>query len=190
MANQKDLKNLYRDILASDVWAGSPDMVDWSVKKVAHIVQLSNGDIIAIDKPSIKKDFCFGYSDSRYDTKDYDRANDMAAHARSSVDYFMQENLAGLDSTIAQLSGTDGRFVPHIRIPYSGQSKDSKLKAIQWYGRWDDNKDKYPALTGDDLQRVIDGYKIVRDGFVKRLNTYLKRYGLQHVNSWSYWRDA
>ena len=53
-------------------------------KKANHIVELENGDIVVIEKPTIKKDFCFGYSDSRYDTEDYDRANEMAAHARTS----------------------------------------------------------------------------------------------------------
>lgn len=190
MMNQKELKQRYADILSAEVWK-DPKMVDYCVKKTAHIVELVNGDIVAIEKPSIQKNFCFGYSDSRYDTEDFDRANDMAEHARNSVDYFMSENLKGINETIDSLEGK-GRhnWEWRVAIPYYGQSKDSKLRSIWCVDIWESRGKEYPLLEGEDLQRVIEGYKVVKADFEKRLNTYLKRYGLSKVNSWSYWQDA
>lgn len=193
MTNQKELKLRYAAILAADVWPNDQKMVDYCVKKAGYIVELENGDIIAIDKPSIEKNFCFGYSDSRYDTEDYDRANAMADHAAKSVDYFIEQNMKGIDEMIALLEGRDAsRWVFKVCIPYSGQPRYSKLKAIHQYHRWDESEyaKHFPELVGEDLQRVIEGYKVVRADFEKRLHTYLKRYGLSKINTWSYWRDA
>lgn len=48
------------------------------------------------------------------------------------------------------------------------------------------NLEKVKKLDTDDIQRIIDGLQEVRKSFDKRLNTYLKRYGLSKINAWSY----
>lgn len=190
MSSQKELKQRYAEILSAEVWSDQ-SMVDYCLKKAAHIVELENGDIIIIDKPSIQKNFCFGYSDSRYDTEDLDRAERMAAHARKSVDYFMKENLSGINTTITQLNGQDSnRYEFRIAIPYTGQPKDSQLKSIWPVARWENRGSEFPVLEGENLRRVIEGYEVVKAAFEKRLNTYLKKYGLSKIHSWSYWQDA
>ena len=198
MSTQKELKQRYAEILAKDVWHNDQEMVDYCVKKAGYIVELENGDIVALEKPSIEKNFCFGYSDSRYDTEDFDRANRMAEHARNSKEYFLEQNLKEINKTIEQLEGNDTpdmssyytpRPVFRICIPYSGQPGESKLKAIHKYAWHDEASQKYPELQGEDRKRVTEGYKTLKADFEKRLNTYLKRYGLSKVNTWSYWRD-
>lgn len=193
MNNQKVLKQRYAEILAADVWRNDQSMIDFCLKKAGYIVELENGDIVVIDKPEIKKDFCFGYSDSRYDTEDYDRANACADHARNSVDYFIEQNMVEIDNMIALYEGKDAdRWVFKVCIPYSGQPRDSKFKSIFMYRPWDESEysKQFPVLGDADRQRMIEGYKAVRAAFEKRLNTYLKRYGLSKVHAWSYWQDA
>lgn len=187
MSTQKELKQKYADILAADVWHDDKEMIDFCLKEVGYIVELVNGDIIVIKKPKIKKDFCFGYSDSRYDTDDYDRANAAAAHAASSTDYFIEQNLRDISEEIAGLE--EGRWNYRIRIPYSGQPADSQLKGIQRSYWCNEEAEQFPKLEGENLKRVIDGYKAVKADFEKRLQRYLKRYGLSKVHAWSYWRD-
>ena len=188
---QKELKTEYERILASEVWKGSPDMVSFCVKKAGHIVELIDGSIVVIEKPSIQKNFCFGYRDSRYDTEEFDEANKMAAHASSSTDYFLSENLSEIDKIIAHLEGTErNSWEYHICIPYYGQSETSKLKKLQAFYWHDEHGQKYPKLEGENRARVLEGYKAVRASFEKRLHAYLKRYGMSKVNTWSYWVDA
>lgn len=188
---QKELKAEYERILASEVWRNSPHMVEYCVKEAAHIVELTDGSIVVIEKPRIKKDFCFGYRDSRYDTEEYDEANKMADHARSSTDYFLAENLAAIDDIINHLEGKErNSWDFHICVPYNGQAQNSKLKKLQEIYWHDERGQKYPKLKGENQSRVLEGYKVVRASFEKRLHSYLKRYGLSKVNSWSYWVDA
>ena len=59
MKDQKTLKALYMDIISNEVWPKSPDMIKYADKKAAWIVEINNGDIVEIEKPSIDKDFCF-----------------------------------------------------------------------------------------------------------------------------------
>ena len=56
---QKELKEMYMSIIKTEVWEDE-HMQNFAKKKCAYVVQFSNGDITDIEKPSIKKDFCFG----------------------------------------------------------------------------------------------------------------------------------
>lgn len=190
MKTQQELKAMYSEILANEVWKGDQKMIDFCLKEAAHIVELGNGDIVIIEKPRIETRFCFGYSDSRYDTEDMDRADAMADHAKKSQEYFIEENMKGLNRTIAQMEGTESHsFIYRLRTNYTGQPEDSKLKCLNAC-RWGDEYAKqWPEISAEDLQRVVEGYKIVRAAFEKRLNAYLKRYGMSKVKTWSYWQD-
>ena len=77
-------------------------------------------------------------------------------------------------------------------IAYIGQPEDSKLKAIcfYWAGNEDDPKTKgLVKLTDGEVQAMINGYEENKKLFKKRLDRYLKRYGLSKINAWSYLRD-
>lgn len=188
---QKELKQQYAEILSSEVWHGNKGMIDFCLKKAAYIVELDNGDIVALEKPTIKTDFCFGYRDSRYDTEEYDNANAMADYAATSTDYFISENLNELDNLIWRLEQDDPfPFDYYLRTQYIGQPEDSKLKTVDAFYWHTDEAKTFPRLDGENRERIIAGYREVRAAFVKRLNAYLKRYGLSKINTWSYWLDA
>jgi len=108
LQEQAKLREEYRAIQAKR-WNNDERMTNYCTNKVARFVRLKSGHILAIDKPRIETRFCFGYSDSRYDTEDYDRANNMAHHASTSEEYFKSENLKQLQETIDTLNGI-GRY--------------------------------------------------------------------------------
>lgn len=187
---QTALKEAYADILQNEVWNNNNHMVDYCVKKTDYIVELSNGDILAIEKPNIEKSFCFGYSDSPYDTKDYDRANNMVTHAKTNEQYFLSENLKQVDCCIKDLNNDN--FKPYARKAYICQNNNSRLIVIEFMPRYKQpstDDDRYRLLTQEDIERIMQGYTEVRHRFEKRLHAYLKRYGLSKIRTWSYWRD-
>lgn len=73
---QKEAKARYIDIVMRETWGNDDGMRKHYEKTLFTAVELSNGYLIPIEKSSIKKSFCFGYSLSRYDSEDYDRANE------------------------------------------------------------------------------------------------------------------
>ena len=143
--------------------------------------------MIALEKPSIKKHFCFGYSDNRYDTEDYDCANDMAAHAAKSEEYFMAENLKQVDEWIESLE--DSGYRAYTRVMYYKAPKDSVIRSLVFEHAWQKPDEGFEILSDADRAGLIEEFKELRKDFEKRLRSYLKRYGMAHVKTWSYWRD-
>ena len=190
---QEKLREEFKTLL-SGVWNGSERMINHCNKSADVIYKTSKGFILSVDKQNIKKHFCFGYSDSRYDTEDFDRANKMAHHAKTSVDYFREENLSELKHIIEIYEKNPQGLTFYFRNHYHSQP-DNILKCVEGFHYWEIPSDindtsKYVLLTEDDIKLVVAAYKKELELFTKRLDTYIKRYGLSKVRTWSYWQDA
>lgn len=185
--NQKELKELYTKELEG-YWKDE-SMVKHCIKNANYIIKLDDNSMITIEKPTIKKDFCFGYHLSRYDSESYDNANRLVDKTSEDQDYFMQENLKNIKKAIENL--TSRKYEIWILSHYTGQSETSKLRTWTFKNHWDDiTYENSRKLTDEEIEKLIEGYKEVEKQFTKRLNTYLKKYGMTKVNTWSYWKDA
>ena len=180
------LKQEYLDILARDVWSNDPHMIDYCRKRIAFVVRLESGGLIEIDKPSIETNFCFGYSDSAYNTDDYDRANQMAEYATTSEGYFIEKNMQKIKTRIESLE--KNQF--YSRNRYNGTASDSPIQQLVRCPFPGDLPDDAQLITERDRVALIEAWEKVGQEFRKRLGTYLKRYGMSKVHAWSYWRDA
>lgn len=201
MKDQKTLKEIYKKDMEG-YWIrrnGEVDnkMVNYLIKKVAYIVELENNSYYVIDKPDIEKDFCFGYGYCGISTEeDSDRAHKAANYAATHEDYFLRKNLEGLDNMIKDLQ--DDNLEAYKFLNYCSQQSGSKLKSFRITrlgnnpeyapGYWSNLRD-LEMLTKEERQELVKGYEEVRKAFVKRLNTYLKRYGLSKVRTWTYLSD-
>ena len=181
-------------------------MIDYCLKEASIIVNLPSGWLYAIKKPQIETRFCFGYG---CQSLDYEEANELADEARKNVNNFLSENLEGLDKWIEDLE--------EIKRTWSDENWN-KLFILERHWNWDlpeckivdlwwlnnrealefnnaelrEHRFRTPTreLTQEDIEALIEGYKQARDLFSKRLQTYLKRFGLSKVYSWTYWADA
>lgn len=191
---QKELKEKYMNIICAEVWKDSKHMQDYARKECAYVVELENGDITTIDKPRIEKNFCFGAG--MYATaseEEMNRAEDMVAKSQTDFEYFRKENMKDIDEIIEKLQ--DKSYKTYKFICYYGQKTGSKLKDFSVCrlcdspeynpGRWSRNTD-LEELTEDERKSLIAGYEEVKKQFNKRINTYLKKYGLSKVHAWSY----
>lgn len=159
-------------------------MVKHCVGSTTFLYEL-RGKLIPVEKCSIKKDFCFGYSLSRYDTESYDGAAAMARHAAESQKYFIRENHGAYAGIIEALN--DHWTIAYARPHYCGNCPD--LYSIQ-FERCDRKiPDDAFILTDEEKQ----AYKLVLVKAIKehhkKIMTYLKKYGLSEVNTWTYWQD-
>ena len=121
------------------VWGGKDThMTDYCVKKAAAMIDMPQGELIVIEKQHIEKRFCFG--ESGYD---YDDAQRMAQHARTSEDYFIRQNMRHYESLIADLTESllqvngnladnyqrAGWVVIYTNPAYSGQPAECRLRS-------------------------------------------------------------
>ena len=210
----KEQKERIRKVYATDVWHNDQRMTDYSVNKAAVLIEFPNGEFIPIDKQNIVKDFCF--RESGYD---YDEAASMAHVARTSESYFMQENMKEFRSMLDSIEEQYEMFSESPSLPcyvltiserpYIGQPETSPLKEIGFirggdllgelggsvirelpglrFTHWDN---PYRIPTREELDAIKAACEQAAKEHEKKVNTYLKKYGLSKVHSWTYWRDA
>lgn len=195
MRTQSELKELYRQEM-TEYWK-SQRMIEYCMKKVAYIVELNDGNYYTIDKPSIETRFCFGHGYCGVTTQEDERqAFDMAEYASTNADYFMKKNLEGIERQIEQLQDTS--LYGYTFTGYSAMNPDAHYRSYNIVELYD-NPEYAPykwnalknlnVLTDSERQAIIEGLEEVKKAFVKRLNTYLKRYGMSKVRTWTYLVD-
>ena len=179
------------------IWRNDESMVKHCMKKVDTAVYLSDGSIYYTEKEYIKKDFCFGYSDSDRDTEDYDRANDMARYAMENEEYFRDKNLSGCIDKYNKIR--NARYL-YAHARYMGDDDTEPLfvcllplnepiELAMEYNRWINRKLTYKLVSNEDRRLILQANQEHIKHHTKRINTYLKKYGLSKVNAWSYWQD-
>ena len=196
---QKELKALYADELRK-VW-NDEKMIKFCSNDTAYIIE-HNGKLYGIEKPRIDKDFCYGYGfNGISDKEDETEADRMSRKAQTDKDYFINKNLEDINRWIRKLSeiledmrlnwseGSHPRYMITIGSHYINQPEDCKLN---YYAIADTFGGSIRGEICNDtelLEKLIKGYEEVKTDFIKRLQTYLKRYGLSKVRSWTYLRD-
>lgn len=181
----------------------SEKMVSYEVNLAAAMAELPDGGIVIAPKRNIEKHFCFG--ESGYD---YDDALRMAQHARTSEDYFRKENMRYYDEILSDLD--DGNLVVVISGQYYCQPETCRLRGWQFAQLWEVldavggsahveelpgkyiilRETEYHIATPEEVSIIRDLYREAREIHRKKVETYLKKYGLTKVHSWTYWRDA
>ena len=192
-AEQDKLREEFRDLMV-DVWGDDKHMVDYCTKEADVFIRTSQGYILSLERPRIKTNFCFGYHD--YVDGDYERANNMACHAEEDFNYFRSQNLEEIEGYIKWLSEEINDYNRlFFQNAYCSQTKDI-LKRVTSFRRCDDPQDVfteeykiYKPVPEVDRKLLIEAYEFEKERFSKRIETYLKRYGLSKVRSWSYWAD-
>ncbi len=200
---QKELIEKYAQLYGGD----NKKSVDYMRGAVVYVIELDDGTLYAIDKPTIKKDFCFNRDYNGMYCEETERnAEAMAHHARTQESYFINQNMAGLLEQLKRFdvdSITDGDdyYLQRYRYkkPYAHNGQYG-TDGIAWIEFVDDyaNSDKERAeatekgfrpLTDNEIKKIIVAYKFVIEQHKKRIGAYLKRYGLNHLNVWTYYSD-
>ena len=170
--------------LYAEVWHNDPGMIKHCVGKTLSAFEL-RGKVVTVEKCRIQTNFCFGYSLSRYDDEDFDRANAMVRHAMSNENYFMRENHkeAGYAAEIDRLN--DSRWKFYARSEYGTEN----LYYIGKVRAWEEIPEGAFELTDAEKSIYKSELTAAAKAHHKKIAAYLKRYGLSKVNAWSYWRD-
>lgn len=173
------------------VWGDDEKMVGHCVKSASGYIDFGR-ELLVMDKPHIKTDFWFGEH-----TWDYDEVCDECEKARHDVERFKRENIAWNCTAQRHLDEIeDGRRKPYIFFKhYYSQPDDCPLCYVQWCSEFD-SRDAYDLknkpnreMTGEELARFKEFCEDEVAKFEKRLDSYLKRYGLSKCHFGVYWAD-
>lgn len=191
-ATSQNPRDEYRDELAK-VWSNDARMIKFCLSEASQVVRLSGGELVPIEKRKIKTDFCFGYS-TDYTGHEASDAQRAAMHAREDVEHFREKNLQELRAIVEAFDGKHPRewveYTPYIWQKYSGAGN---IWGFGWVPYYDYDRRptgvEYREVTPADLETLRAAYVEELHKMEKRLNTYLKRYGLSNIHTWTYWRD-
>ena len=167
-----------------------------------------DGYYYVMNKPSIKTRFCFGHGYCGITTEeDQKRAFSMQEKAEKDQEYFKKENLAGFDQKINEIKyfliddwETQNKFREEHHLdyclqfckPYIANSYYDEAITVGLYFVQEDKK-QYMSIvreaTKEDLQTILKATEQAKERFTKRLNSYLKRFGLSKIHSWTYLVD-
>ena len=197
---QNQNKQEYREALQA-IYGKDQSMIDWCVNDAELIVKVGEY-LFPIDKRKVEKRFCFGYSDCGQG-EDYQTATKRADLARHSEAYFKQENLKHYKSWLGRIDGFNALALTTC------YGKDSVIRSLTAYPWWEVleavggqaymealkgtvveiNGQKAYILTDANRQIIREAYEQAMKAQEKRCDSYLKRYGLSKIHSWTYWID-
>src|SRR5574344_1096687 len=164
---------------------------DYYVNGCEYVVPLENGGILEIQKPRIQTRFCFGYGFCGQSTAEEEQAaSDAAVNAQRYSDYFLKENLnrSNIDRDLKLLK--EGRLETYETPRSAVMKKDPDCNVWCYFFKseydisHDDDAKDIVHLTDKDKFELQRGLETVRNSFLKRLNTYLKKYGTSKLRTW------
>ena len=193
-AEQAKLIDEYITALSAEVWRNDSKMLDYMRSNTARVYKTENGYLIAIKKPKIETSFCFGYGFCGVTTQEEQAdAYRREEHARTNENYFIEKNTADLRRIIKGLEDKQNEVITYTEYSHHG-GDDFCVKGFYVIENYRDREHaerlpKMEALSDTDRHGLIQAYKQVLKDFEKRLATYLKRYGLSKLHTWTYLSD-
>ena len=159
------------------VWPNNKKMQDWGASHRNFMAILEGGFIVTAPKVPIDKDFCFGWGMSQ----EHSEATKQCRMARESYEYFRKKNRDPFDHWIDALT-TEKNIV--LQREFWKQPDDCMLASL--------SVDMGPngvirELTKEDRMNLIAMYDEANKAHNKRVETYLKKYGLRNVRTWTYY---
>ena len=182
------------------VFLNNLDAKSYEAKCYEYALKFDN-NFLCFKKPSIQTRFCFGYGQNGISTEeDYEGARSQERNMETNQQAFINANLEDLNKSIKDLQDFIDNFFDHKNICFSARynkifiCKNScdHLAYLAWSWDYDNIRNKDAIIkeaTKEDLLLIIEVYKQQIENFKKRLNTYLKRYGLSKLTTWTYLVD-
>lgn len=188
----KDLIKKYADIN----WADNKHMNDYIVKSTFDVIELSDGTLFALSKPSIQKRFCF-----HDEGPSYDLYKDLHSHDDKMKKYFFNENLKRINQDIQALEKgncRDGMWYVglYVQDGYTNGLCYRTYDHLTDCGFIDEGLDKHEKepnwrrINEKDRLEILILLRDYRASLEKRLNTWWKKYGVKGLRTWTYWADA
>lgn len=140
------------------------------------LAEMSNGWIFGIEKPHVRTKFYIGESGF-----DFDEAVDTANAIRTKEECFKHENLEEYELWIEKMQTSNHDYILRKR-------SNCVADLIPWHYRDVEHGEK-AELQPSDCEKIANAYREAYKLFDKKLDAYLKRYGMKHIRAETYWLD-
>lgn len=164
---------------------------DWLIQSTTHYVRFENGMIFLFRKPSIQTEFCYGYGFCGVSTEEEERGAESRSEAIKEKENFFHANMdyfRDLEKTLNDLCENEKVYASNnyenSHFVYIFNDDDAMLN--HFYET--KIKDAY-VLSAKDIKAMKEAVLVGKQMFLKRLETYWKRFGSSKIRSWTYLSD-
>ena len=190
----------FNDAKAEFLQVNNLNTKSYEAKCYEYALKFDN-NFLCFRKPTIETNFCFGYGQNGITTEDdIDRAYGQQRNMETNKQAFINANLEGLNKSIEDIETfikqwkdkEEKFFSSRYNKIFICKNSFDHLAYLTWSWDYDNIRDKEMIIreaTKEDLLLIIEVYKQQIENFKKRLNTYLKRYGLSKLRTWTYLVD-
>lgn len=167
---------LYTQMLNEFIEKFQPNDREYYIKYYFGAVKCNDGYIL-VSKPSIDNSFCFSDEGEPYDL--YKWLTEEGKKEERLSKYFLDKNIKDVELPINKLK-EERVYITDVYNHNSGQLGYD----FHRYGTEPDfSKGLMPTEIKEQLIKVYEDRKVY---FEKRLNSYLKRYGVSKIRTWTY----
>lgn len=201
MATKKAESTAKQEYLSLLETCTSKRMLDYYKKTYQEVIKLESGYFYAVEKQGIQKSFCFGHGQNGVSTEDEQAAAfAMEKIATTNFDYFINENLQNINRQIEDIKNPQNVIglnetekynsvwiccIKSYELPYFEKSKDTGV-----FRNPQNPWETYTRIaTEQERANIIEAMENVKHDLEKRLNVYLKKYGLSKIHTWTYLVD-
>lgn len=184
-------------------------MLDYHIKRYPLAVRLTDGRVIFCERHGLETSFCFGHGQNGITTEDESRrARENERHASSNEDYFISENMKGIRRMVVKAKGfykgdfegyRDSKYCYSYSVrPKEGRKEQQiffsdynkeNLASLERHYLHPDQFETLALIEGEDRQRIVALYEAEEANRFRRVQSYLKRYGLSKLKTWTYLVD-
>ena len=173
------------------------DAKSYEAKCYEYALKFDN-NFLCSKNPSIQTSFCFGYGQTGISTQeDYEGARSQERNMEKNQQAFINANLEDLNKSVEKIKTYIKQWIDKEEKCFSSRynkifickNSYNYLAYLAWSWDYDNIRNKDDIIkeaTKEDLLLLIEVYKQQIENFKKRLNTYLKRYGLSKLTTWTY----
>lgn len=177
---------------------GRQNCIDNHLKEASEIMMTDCGVILVFEKPHVNAG-TFWFHD---EGPNYEYYQKVTATDKTKIEYFMRENLDEYDSLIKEMTERKNRYGDPL-VPVFYEHEWCSVGLLGWgnsiymkreHDVQEDEQDprtrkQIHRMTESDTKKALAILKSERAKFEKRLQAYLKRYGVGKISFGTYWAD-
>ena len=153
-------------------------MVDYCMKKIALCLKTEDGYFYILEKKKLNTEFFISEGSNR----SIEEALTICNEIKTTEDFFIEENLRSINFLINEIKNNKNNLF------FATRFKNSKIVAITTT-KYDVLNNENRKLTPNEEIEVLKICEKYKELQTKKINSYLKRFGLSKIKANTYWGD-
>lgn len=174
---KEDIRKEYEKVWTTEKGT-SEQMIDYCMNQIALYLKTKDGYFYILEKKKLNTEFFISEGSNR----SLEDATAICKEIKTKEDFFIEDNLRKINSLINTIKNNKNNLF------FAAMYKNSKIVAITTT-KYDVLNKENRKLTPDEEIEVLKICEKYKELQTKKINSYLKRFGLSKIKANTYWYD-